>query len=77
MARNVDRDNTTGRDWDWSNTWEDDNQSIATWEMQGVTGLPPEVCQSFLGRLPAIPLQYQFRLVDLKDRPNRKEYDMI
>ena len=63
------------REWDGSSIWNEQEGNAATWELKGVTILPPEVFQSYLGRLSALPLQYEFRTMDPRVRPTRNEYE--
>ena len=65
------------REWDGSSTWNAHAGNAATWELKGVTVLPPEVFQSHLGRLSALPLQYEFRTMDPRVRPTRNEYEFF
>ena len=64
------------RNWDSSNTWNEKDTRDTTWELEGITGLPPEVFQSYLGRLSALPIQHEFRTMDIRVRPTRREYEI-
>ena len=43
------------REWDWD---KEENQEHISWELFGITGIPPQIYQAQLGRMSAMPLQY-------------------
>ena len=46
------------REWDWD---KEENQEHISWELFGITGIPPQIYQAQLGRMSAMPLQYLFQ----------------
>ena len=46
------------REWDWN---KEENQEQISWELMGMTGIPPQIYQAKLGLMSATPLQYLFK----------------